>query len=299
MKKIKKRIRRFFWRSFNILATCIPIPDKAYLRVLFFIRMGKKLHLDNPKTFNEKLQWLKLYGRRPIDTVLADKYAVKEYISKQIGAQYVIPLLGVWDRFEDIDFEKLPNQFVLKCTHDSGGIAVCRDKSTFDYDSARKRLNKGLKHDYYLYSREKAYKDIPRRIIAEEYMEDEQTQELRDYKFFCFDGDVKCLFIATDRMKKGEETKFDFFDENYNHLPITNGHPNADVLPQKPICFEEMKVLAAKLSQGMPHVRVDFYEVNGRVYFGEMTFSHWGGMMPFEPEKWDRIFGGWIRLPIE
>ena len=261
--------------------------------------MGKWLHLKHPKTFNEKLQWLKLYGRRPIDTVLSDKYAVKDYITKTIGPQYVIPLLGVWDRFEDIDFDALPNQFVLKCTHDSGGVVVCKDKAVFDKEAAKNVINKGLQNNYYVYSREKDYRDIPRRIIAEEYKEDDETKDLRDYKFFCFDGVPKVLFIATERQSEEEETKFDFFDVDFNHLPFTNGHPNAAIPPEKPKCFEEMKELAAKLSKGIPHVRVDFYEANGQVYFGEMTYSHWGGMKPFEPEEWDKILGDWIHLPIE
>ena len=281
----------------RVLAPNLPIPDAIYLRIKYYCRMGKRLNLKNPRTFNEKLQWLKLFGRRPIDTTLSDKYAVKEYIAKTIGNQYVIPLLGVWDKFEDIDFDKLPNQFVLKCTHDSGGVVICKNKDTFNVESARKILRRGMRHNFYVFSRENAYRDIPRRIIAEEYREDTKTGELRDYKFFCFDGEPKALFIASDRQMKGEETKFDFFDMEYNHLPFTNGHPNAKVLPEKPVCFDEMKTLAAKLSKGIPHVRVDFYEVDGQVYFGEMTYSHWGGMTPFEPEKWDYIMGSWINLP--
>ena len=281
----------------RVLAPNLPIPDAMYLRIKYYCRMGKKLNLKNPQTFNEKLQWLKLYGRRLIDTTLSDKYAVKEYIAKTIGNQYVIPLLGVWDKFEDIDFDKLPNQFVLKCTHDSGGVVICKNKDTFNVESAKKIIKRGMSHNFYVFSREKAYRDIPRRIIAEEYREDTKTGELRDYKFFCFDGVPKALFIASDRQMKGEETKFDFFDMEYNHLPFTNGHPNAKVLPEKPVCFDEMKTLAAKLSKGIPHVRVDFYEVDGQVYFGEMTYSHWGGMTPFEPEEWDYIMGSWINLP--
>lgn len=289
-------IRRFLLFILDKIAPIIPIPDKVYLYIKFYLRMGKILNLNNPQTFNEKLQWLKLYGRRPEDTILSDKYAVKEYISKIIGAEYVIPLLGVWDNFDDIDFAKLPNQFVLKCTHDSGGIVICKDKALFDYKEARRILNGGLKNDFYVFSREKAYRDIPRRIIAEEYKEDSETKELRDYKFFCFDGEPKALFIASDRQIKDEETKFDFFDMDFHHLPFTNGHPNAIIPPEKPKCFEKMKELASLLSKGIPHVRVDFYEVNEHVYFGEMTYSHWGGMTPFDPEKWDYIFGSWIRI---
>lgn len=289
--------RRYMLAVMERLALVFPIPDKLYLKFKFYCRMGKRLNLKNPQTFNEKLQWLKLYGRRPIDTVLSDKYAVKEYISKKIGSQYVIPLLGVWDKFDDIDFNQLPDKFVLKCTHDSGGIIICKDKKKLDINWARKKLERSLKTDYFVYSRENAYRDIPRRILAEEYCEDSKTGELRDYKFFCFDGVPKVLFIASDRQVKGEETKFDFFDMEYKHLPFTNGHPNAKVLPEKPICFEEMKALAMKLSEGTTHVRVDFYEVDGKVYFGEMTYSHWGGMTPFYPEEWDYTLGSWIILP--
>lgn len=294
----KRTFREILSRVIDrIIIPVIPIPDITYLRIQYYLKMKKSLNLENPQTFSEKIQWLKLYGRRPIDTVLSDKYAVKDYISKNIGSQYVIPLLGVWDKFSEIDFEKLPNQFVLKCTHDSGGIIVCKDKKLLDKKRAEKILTRSLKHDYFVFSRERAYQNIPRRIIAEEYKEDSQTGELRDYKFFCFDGEPKLLFVASDRQNEGEETKFDFFDMQYNHLPFTNGHPNAKVLPQKPASFEEMKKLAAILSKGIPHVRVDLYDVNGKVYFGEMTYSHWGGMMPFEPEEWDYTLGSWIKLP--
>ncbi len=274
------------------------MDDETYLKLSFRARMGKSLNLKNPQTFSEKLQWLKLYNRQPIYTKLVDKYEVKPIVAKQIGEKYIIPTLGVWDKFDDIDFSELPDQFVLKCTHDSGGLIVVKDKAKLDIDKARTKINRCLAHSFYWGMREWPYKDVKPRIIAEQYMEDTKTGELRDYKFFCFDGEVKALFIASDRMAKGEETKFDFFDENYKHLPFTNGHPNADILPEKPVCFEEMKRLAAKLSKGIPHVRVDFYEVDGKVYFGEMTFFHWSGMTPFVPEEWDYRFGSWIKLPV-
>lgn len=273
------------------------MSDKKYLKLMFMYRMGKRLDLENPKTFNEKLQWLKLYDRKPEYTTMVDKYAAKKYVAERIGEQYIIPTLGVWERFDDIDFDKLPNQFVLKCTHDSGGLVICRDKSKFNISEARTKINKSLKSNYYYPGREWPYKNVKPQIIAETYMEDSKTFELRDYKFFCFDGKVKALFIASDRQSSTEETKFDFFDENYVHIPVTNGHPNASVLPDKPICFDEMKRLASVLSKGIPHLRVDFYEVEGRVFFGELTFSHWSGFMPFSPEKWDNVFGSWISLP--
>lgn len=273
------------------------MDDERYIRRVFKITMGKDLNLEDPKTYSEKLQWMKLYDRNPLYTSLVDKHEVKSLIAAKIGPEFIIPTLGVWDDFDEIDFEKLPDRFVLKCTHDSGGLVICKDKGSLNVDKIKKKINKCLKHSYFWGDREWPYKNIRPRIIAEQYMEDSQTEELRDYKFFCFNGVVKALFIATDRYKGEHETKFDFFDENYNHLPFTNGHPNADVIPQKPKCFEEMKRIAAVLSEGIPQVRVDLYEVDGKVYFGEMTFFHWSGHMPFEPEEWDYIFGSWIDLP--
>ena len=273
------------------------MSDKAYLKIAYWAHMHKKLNLENPQTFNEKLQWMKLYDRNPLYTQLVDKYAVKTIIAEKIGREYVIPTLGVWDKFDDIDFDTLPNRFVLKCTHDSGGLVICKDKSKLAISKARSKINACLKHSFYWGMREWPYKDVKPRIIAEEYMEDTKTNELRDYKFFCFDGEVKAMFIAIERQCGGAETKFDFFDSNFNHLPFRNGHPNAIVLPDKPQCFDEMKQIAAKLSKGIPQVRVDLYEVNGKVFFGEMTFFHWSGMTPFEPEEWDYKFGSWIKLP--
>lgn len=273
------------------------IPDQFYLALRFKRRFGRFPNYNNPKSFSEKLQWLKLYDRRPEYTTMVDKYAVKKYVADRIGEQYIIPTLGVWDEFDDIDFDKLPNQFVLKCTHDSGGLVICKDKSELDIEEARKRINISLKRNFYYIGREWPYKNVKPRIIAEQYMEDSDTEELRDYKFFCFDGVVRAMFIASERQSENDETKFDFFDENFNHLPFTNGHPNADVPPSKPACFDQMKQLASQLSKGIPHLRVDFYEVDGKIYFGELTFSHWSGLMPFKPEEWDYKFGSWIKLP--
>ena len=271
--------------------------DKRYIKLQYEAYMGKKLNLKNPQTFNEKLQWLKLYNRKPEYTQMVDKYAVKNYVANKIGEEHIISTLGVYDSTEEIDFNKLPNQFVLKCTHDSGSTIICKDKSKFDIDSALKILKKRQKRNMYLHGREWPYKNVRPRILVEEYMVDESGYELKDYKFFCFDGRVKALFVAKDRQKVGEETKFDFFDENFNHLPFTNGHPNSEPPYFKPDGFEEMKTLAEKLSKDIPHVRVDFYNINGKIYFGELTFFHWSGLVPFEPEEWDYIFGSWIDLP--
>jgi len=270
--------------------------DKTYLRLFYRGTMGKKLNLKDPKTFNEKLQWLKLYDRKPEYSKMVDKYEAKLYVADKIGEEYIVPNFGVWDNFDDIDFDKLPDQFVLKCTHDCGGLVICKDKSKLDINGAREKINKCLKREYFWGSREWPYKAVKPRIIAEAYMEDEKTAELRDYKFFSFDGEAKVMFIASDRQTEGTETKFDFFDMEYNHLPFTNGHPNADILPEKPETFDKMRELAGKLSEGIPQVRVDFYEVNGHIYFGELTFSHWGGIVPFDPEEWDYKMGDMIKL---
>ena len=273
------------------------MPDEMYLKLLFRAIMKKKLDLNNPKTYSEKLQWIKLYDRNPLYTSLVDKYLVKEYVKEKIGEEYIIPTYGVWDSFDEIDFSKLPNQFVMKCTHDSGGLIICRDKTKLDFMRAKRKIEKYLNKSFYWFGREWPYKDVQPRIIIEEYMEDSKTKELRDYKFFAFDGVVRAVFVATERQSTSEETKFDFFDENFNHLDLINGHPNADNMPEKPTCFEEMKTLASILSKGLPEARIDFYEVDGRVYFGEITFFHWSGLKPFEPEKWDEVFGSWIKLP--
>lgn len=272
-------------------------PDKIYLKWYFYSRVGYKLDLNNPKTFNEKLQWLKLNNRKPEMVKMVDKVDAKEYVAKIIGEEYIIPTLGVYDSVDEIDFDKLPNQFVLKCTHDSGGIVICSDKSKLDIEAAKAKLRRGLKVNYYYQNREWPYKQVKPRIIAEQYMVDESGYELKDYKFFCFDGEVKLLFIASDRGLKTEETKFDFFDTDFNHLPFLNGHPNATKPIDRPKGFEEMKKIAARLSQGQPHLRVDLYDINGRIYFGELTFYHWSGMTPFEPKEWDYKLGEWIILP--
>lgn len=273
------------------------MDDKSYLKLMFRCKLGRKLNLDCPTTFNEKLQWLKLYDRNPMYSRMVDKYEAKKYVAEKIGEQYIIPTLGVWDCFDDIDFEQLPNQFVLKTTHDSGGIVICKDKSKLNIHAARDKIEKSLRTNYYLHGREWPYKNVKPRIIAEKYMVDESGFELKDYKIFCFDGFAKAMFIATDRQVEEEETKFDFYDMDFKHLPFTNGHPNSTCEIKRPESFEEMKSLAEKLSKGIPQVRVDFYDVNGNVYFGELTLFHFSGMTPFEPEKWDSKFGEWIKLP--
>jgi len=308
--KIWQRLKR----SFIFRIAPFIKDDVTYLRMRWKVYMDYPLNLEHPQTFNEKLQWLKLHDRRPEYTIMVDKIEAKKYVANIIGEEHIIPTLAVYDRAEDIDFDALPNQFVLKCSHDSGGIVICSDKTKLDKEAAIKKLKRGLKKNYYFQNREWPYKDVKPRVIAEQYMTNKgesdltdykihnfneryESSELSDYKWFCFDGEPKCMFIATDRFEKLEETKFDFYDADFNHLPFTNGHPNATKKLEKPHGFEEMKKLAAKLSNGIPQVRIDFYNVNGRIYFGEMTFSHWSGMKPFVPREWDYILGSYIKLP--
>ena len=236
MRPIKKFIRRVIARVaregvFNCLS------DKAFLKLLYWARVGKKLNLKNPKSYNEKLQWIKLYDRKPEYTVMVDKYSVREYIKEKIGEDYLIPLLGVWDSFDEIDFDKLPDQFVLKCTHDSGGLVICKDKSKLDIEKARTKINKCLKRNFYKYNREWVYKDVKPRIIAEKFMVDESGTELKDYKFFCFDGEPKAMFIATDRP---HDTRFDFFDMEFNHLPCLTGSTSAVGILSRKSCISSL-----------------------------------------------------------
>lgn len=275
------------------------LPDKWYLFFRFKNRVGYWPHLNHPRTFNEKLQWLKLNDRHAEYTQMVDKIDAKKYVASIIGDKYIIPTLGVWNSVDEIEWDKLPNQFVIKVSSDSGGIVVCKDKQKLDIEKAKEKLTNGWGKNYYVHNKEYPYRDLTPRIIAEEYKEDESGYELRDYKIFCFNGEPKILFVASDRQKAGEDTKFDFFDLNWNHLPFTNGHPNSKEHIAKPKNFEEMLAIAKKLSVGIPQVRIDLYNCNGQIYFGEITFFHWSGMTAFDPVEWDFKLGKMIKLPCD
>lgn len=278
-------LRRYFGKHMN---------DRTFIKWEYFSGMRKFPNLQNPKTYNEKLQWLKLNDIHPEYSKLVCKYDAKEYVRNILGDDVIIPTLGVWNTFEEIDFDTLPNQFVLKTTHDSGGVVVVKDKSTMDMAAAKAKLQRSLNNDYFLEHREYPYKAVPHRIIAEQYMVDESGTELKDYKFFCFDGEVKMLFVATDRSIN--DTRFDFFDVDFNHLPFKQGHPWARHEIKKPAGFERMKEIATVLSKGFRHVRVDLYDINGHIYFGELTFFHFSGNVPFVPKEWDEKIGEWLNL---
>ena len=269
--KIRKRLDRKFLKMVKE-DRLHWLPDKLFLSWMFRIKMGYKLDWKNPRTLNEKLQWLKFYNKNPQYTEMVDKYGVREYVKKTIGEEYLIPLLGVWDKFDDIDFDKLPKEFVLKCSHDSGGLVICRNKEELDKAAAREKIGKSLARNYYYRWREWPYRNIRPRIIAEQFMEDDLLGGLPDYKFFCFDGRVDCVMVCVDRHL--HDVKFYFFDRDWKFLK-----PNIEVqdLPDdftipKPEGIDKMFDIAAVLSKGLPFSRIDLYCVSGKVYFGEITF---------------------------
>lgn len=272
------------------------LPDKLYLKMRFRFSMGYSLNLKKPRTFSEKLQWLKLYDRRPEYTTMVDKYAVKKYVADIIGDEYIIPTLGVWDTPDDIDWDMLPDQFVLKCTHDSGGLIICRDKSKLDIKAAKTKLRKSLKFNYYMGGREWPYKNVPRRIIAETFIEDSQG-ELNDYKVFNFNGEPKIIQVDYNRFKGHLRN---LYTTEWERINATIGYPtdpNKEI--SKPDVLEELKELSSKLSVGIPHLRTDFYIVDNKIFFGELTFYHGSGMEEIKPEQFDRLLGDYIILPTE
>ena len=273
------------------------LPDAEYLCRKYAICMGTKPDLHHPKTFNEKLQWLKLHDRRPEYTVMADKYRVRDLISEKIGARYLIPLLGVWNDPDEIDFDALPDQFVLKCNHNSGlGMCICKDKKRLNIPKTKKALRKGLKQDYYLTGREWPYKNIPRRIVAEQFMKSDEGG-LTDYKIHCFGGEPKIVLVCKDRFTESGLTE-DFFTPEWKHLDLRRPtHPNALHEIEKPDELTEMLELAKILSAGIPFLRVDFYIVEHRVYFSELTFFPASGFEKFVPEERDTVLGSYLQLP--
>lgn len=268
------------------------IPDAPYLKLKYRLCMGKKLDLKDPKTFCEKLQWLKLHDRKPVYSTMVDKAAAKDFVTEKLGKDITIPTLGVWDRFEDIDFDALPNQFVLKCTHDSGGLVICPDKNTLDLEEAKRILQASQKTNYYYHGREWPYKNVKPRILAEAYLQ-EDSGDLRDYKFFCFNGQPKCALVCAGRYSE-KGVRMSFYDPQWQPMPHHWRYPPIETPVERPQGLEEMLSYARILSEDIPYLRVDFYEVRGQVYFGELTFFPASGMAKFDS---DEIMGSWIRLP--
>ncbi len=273
------------------------IPDKPYLKVLYWLYFGEKLDLKNPETYNEKIQWLKIYDKRFDYSNLVDKYEVRKYVAETIGEEYLIPVYGVWDSFDEIPFDTLPDQFVLKCTHDCGSVKICKDKKTFDWVKAGKYFKKRLAKNYYNRKRESPYKNIKPRIIAEKLMEEESGNDLKDYKVYCFNGEAKVVDVIFDRFTS--KPKSNFYSPQWDFMSLAHGKfavaPHIHI--EKPQCLEKMLSLAQKLSAGKIHLRVDFYITGSNIYFGELTFYTTAGFGKFYPSGWDKTFGDWITLP--
>lgn len=297
-----KKLRRYardpyFALGYDMIKKCPDrMSDKYYLSVLWKMLMGYPMDWNHPQTFNEKLQWLKLHDRNPLYTTLVDKYRVKQWVADKIGDQHVIPTLAVYQSVDEIDLDQLPNRFVLKCNHDSGSVVICRDKLSFNLETAKRKLDEALKRNFYWEAREWAYKNVKPLVFAEQYMEDASLPDSKDlltYKFLCFGG-IPCLMYVT---VKGDAVWENYYDMDFNPLDIQRDFPKNLEMNQKPTCFETMKELASTLSKDIKHVRIDLYEVSGEVYFSEYTFYDWGGLMKFKPEEWNLKLGEKIQLP--
>lgn len=275
----------------------VLFPDKLFLKLKFRLMMGEKLDLNNPKTFNQKLQWLKLYNRKPEYTTMVDKYAVKEYVANIIGVEHIIPTLGVWNSTDEIDWNALPNQFVLKTTHGGGGcdVIICKDKARFDKEAAKEKLNKSLKSDIYWNFREWPYKNVPKRIIAEKFMTN-NGKDLEDYKIHCFNGEPKFILVCSNRYGGGAMID-DFYTPEWELMDVRRpGHPKSEKASKAPELLQQMLELSRILSKEIPFLRTDFYIIDNKIYFGELTFFPASGMSKYQPEEWDLHFGEMLKL---
>lgn len=296
-KKLLKAIKNPFYLMSGILHRYLSKyikNDEFYIRMDYFFNTKKILNLKNPKTFNEKIQWLKLNNKNLGYSRLVDKYEVKKYIEETIGKEYVIPTLGIWNSFDEINFDSLPSQFVLKCTHDSGGLIICNDKNNFNKDEARKRINKSLNKNYYLEHREYPYKNVKPRIIAEKLMTDESGTELKDYKIFCFNGEPYFIEVDFNRFTNHQRNIYSIEWKLLNVEIEYHSNKQKDIT--KPVCLDEMLQIAKELSKKIPFVRVDLYVVKNQIYFGELTFFHGAGYEKFHPEKWNEKLGELINV---
>lgn len=273
------------------------LPDSLYIRFQYFYYTKGRLNLKNPINFNQKLQWLKIHDRNPLYTIMADKYEARKYIESKIGGRYLIPLLGVWNKFDEIDFEKLPSQFVLKCTHDSGGVIICRDKKNIDIAEVKNKMNKCLKRNYFYFGREWPYKNIVPRIICEKYLVDESGVELKDYKIFCFNGEPKIIKVDFNRF---ENHKCNIYTIDWELIDFALEYPNEpSICIRRPDKLNDMLQIARILANNMPHLRVDFYSIKDQIYVGELTFYHLSGYGKFSPESYNDLLGSWIDLPVQ
>lgn len=286
--------------SFRILRKVGLVSDKVFLKNQYRCQMGEKLDLDDPVSFNQKLQWLKLYDRQNKYSLMVDKSTAKEFVRTILGDNCIIPTYGVYDSVDSIDYSALPEKFVIKATHGSGNhdVIICKDKSALDLNVVRKRMKKSLSHNCYSSTAEWVYKNIKPRILIEKLLEDPNQDDIMDYKFMCFNGCVKCICVCTDRNSK-DGMKMTIYDRDWNVLPFERSHPSEKTPVKKPVCLEKMITMAEQLSKGISFLRVDFYEVCGKIFFGEMTFYPASGLGKFQPAEWDNILGSWLVLPKE
>lgn len=269
------------------------LPDRLYLQMIYFRHFGRFINFKHPKTFNEKLQWLKVNNKNPLYTDLVDKYEAKKHIEKSVGKKYVIKTLAVYDNFDDIDFDRLPNKFVMKTTHDSGGVVIVKNKKEMKIEKVKEKINTSLSRNFFYYGREWPYKNVKPRIIIEEYIDG--GENLNDYKLMCFNGKMEMSFVCTDRYND-DGLKVTFFDKDWQKLPFTRHYPAAKENISKPKYYDEMVKVAEKLAKDMPFVRIDFYEVGDRIYVGELTFYPGSGFEEFSDYEWDEKIGDMLDL---
>lgn len=275
------------------------IPDKQYIKLYFYLRLKRKLNLKNPRNLNDKLQWMKFNYRFPLQTIVSDKYLVRNYVEEKVGNEYLIPLYGSWFKFDDIDFDALPEQFVLKCNHDSGGLAICKDKKIFDKEKAKKKINRSLKDNFFYIGREYQYKNIKPRIICEKFISDHGNIPM-DYKIYCFNGKPDVILVCKDRFRNdSHRAQYLYFDQYWNFLPLNKGDelletPNIE----KPINLDKMLLIARKLSEDFIFARIDLYNIDGKIYFGEITLSPNSGFDPDITEETDLDFGNKLKIPF-
>lgn len=297
MSFLRNLASKLYWLFLGATYKCWP--DALWLKITYRAKMKRKLNLKNPQSFSEKLAWLKIHDKKKIYTQMVDKYDAKNFVRDRIGDEVIIPTYGVWNDFDEIDFSKLPNKFVLKCTHDSGGIVICRDKDAFDLKRAKVKLDRSLRHNFWWWYREWPYKNVTPRILAEQYMEDETSKKglgLTDYKFYCFNGEPKYLYISCG-LENHSTARISFLTMDWQFAPFhRKDYAQYDVLPPKPSQFDKMVNIARELSKDMDFLRVDLYQIDNHVYFSELTFYPCAGVMPFEPEDWDYKFGNLLSL---
>ena len=288
----REKIMFFLKKSLRFL------PDKIYIKLYYHFRVGKKMNIENPITFNEKLQWLKFNYRFPLQSVVSDKWLVRNYVEEKIGKEYLIPLLGVWENYNDINFNKLPNKFVLKCNHDSGGLVVCKDKNKLDYKKAKDKIEKSLKSNFYYIGREYQYRNIKPRIICEEFISDHGNVPM-DYKIYCFNGKPDIILVCKDRFSNNSHrASYLFFDQNWKFQPLNKGDEKlCHVDIPKPKNLDKMIKIAKKLSEDFVFARIDLYNIDGKIYFGEITLSPNSGFDPDIKYETDLMLGKKLEIP--